>query len=223
MADETTKASTTPEPKKKGLPVLAIVGIGCLSILVLAGIALVVAGKLLFSNLGATLLKKGIEQKTGISVNTDTGNMTFTDKETGAELNVGEAKIPADFPKDVPIYPGAKPGGTMSGSDKQNGKGYWLVLSTTDDKAKVSAYYAKNLPANGWTADQTVDMGELSIIKATKDTTVTTITVTTDKDKKETIIMLTVTPSTETPSPKADSKKPAPTDAAGDTADDASL
>jgi hypothetical protein len=205
------------ETKKKGMPTIAIVGIGCLGVLVLLGIAASVAGKLLFSKFGANLIKQGIEQKTGVSVNTETGGMTFKDKESGAEINVGEAKIPADFPKDMPIYPGAKPAGTISGNDKTKGKGYWLILTTADDMTKVDAYYAKNLPANGWTVDQTMDLGGVSTKKATKGQLVATVTVSADKDKKETSIMLTVTPTDETPTPKAAVSSPAPTEEAAPT------
>ena len=34
--------------------------------------------------------------------------MTFTDSKTGAKVNVGGGSVPDAFPKDFPLYPGAK-------------------------------------------------------------------------------------------------------------------
>ena len=60
------------------------------------------------------------------------------------------AKLPADFPKDVPIYKNSTvtsygpliPGNTQAGNV--------LILETSDAKADVLAFYKKELPANGW-------------------------------------------------------------------------
>ena len=58
----------------------------------------------------------------------------------------GEAGValPEGFPKDAPVYPGAKVLNTTKNAD-----GMFVVLQTTDAKDKVSAFYKEKLKANG--------------------------------------------------------------------------
>jgi len=202
MADKDeakTKKETTESTKdskketKKGLPTIAVVGIGCFVLLALIGIGITFAGKLLFSKVGMGLVKKGIEEKTGMSISTEKGKegMTFTDKESGAEIQINaDAKIPDNFPKDFPVYPGAKPSGSLSNS--KDDTGFFLVLTSTDDAKKIVEYYAKQFPANGWTVKNTSDFGGVSMISAEKGMLVGSATIGTEKDSKETSLMLTV-------------------------------
>jgi hypothetical protein len=154
-------ADTEPVAKqtKKGLPTIAVVGIGCIGILVLAGIIMTIAGKVIFSKFGAGLLQKGIETKTGVKMDLTGGKegVSFTDSKTGEKVSIGEQKIPDNFPKDFPIYPGAKPSGTMSGSNSQKDSiGFWVVFSTNDSVDKVKAYYEKEFKSKGWAIDNTM-------------------------------------------------------------------
>jgi hypothetical protein len=59
--------------------------------------------------------------------------------------------VPADFPKDFPIYRNAtvRSYGPIILSNPDLGK--VLVLQTPDPKASVLAFYKTELPANGWT------------------------------------------------------------------------
>ena len=59
--------------------------------------------------------------------------------------------VPADFPKDFPVYQNAavKSYGPMIPSHPKLGN--VLTLETTDSKAAVLAFYRKELPASGWT------------------------------------------------------------------------
>jgi hypothetical protein len=61
-----------------------------------------------------------------------------------ALLAAAEAKLPADYPKDVPIYPGAKV--EQAGPAVKD----MVVLSTADSKDKALAFYKAELPKNGW-------------------------------------------------------------------------
>jgi hypothetical protein len=154
MAETETKKTT-----KKGLPTIAIVGIGCVGVLVLAGIIMTIAGKVIFSKFGAGLLQKGIETKTGVKMDLTGGKegISFTDSKTGEKVSIGEQKIPDNFPKDFPIYPGSKPTGTMSGSNSQKDSiGFWVVFSTDDSIDKVKAFYDKEFKAKGWAVDNTM-------------------------------------------------------------------
>ena len=63
----------------------------------------------------------------------------------------GTDKVPADFPKDFPIYKNAtvRSYGPIIPSNPKLGN--VLVLQTSDAKASVLAFYKLELPANGWT------------------------------------------------------------------------
>jgi hypothetical protein len=198
MAEETkqTSTSTRENTKKKGLPTIAIIGIGCLGLLMLVGIIISIAGRVIFSKFGANLIKQGIEAKTGVKV--DTGNngqtINITDNKTGEGISVGQASIPADFPKDFPIYPGSKPTGTLSGNGNNQSKGFWLVLSSTDSVEKIQTYYATNLKAKGWTITQTMTVAQAVTFAATKGTTTSSVIISQDKNAKETGIVISIVP-----------------------------
>jgi hypothetical protein len=60
-------------------------------------------------------------------------------------------KVPADFPKDFPIYKNAIVRGYGPIIPSNPKLGNVLVLETPDAKATVMAFYKTELPANGWT------------------------------------------------------------------------
>lgn len=213
MADEDQKPKT--EEKKKGLPPIAMVGIGCLAILVLLSIVGSAITGFLASRFGFALFKKGVEMKTGISINTEKGKEGFTykDKETGAEVVIGQEKIPDTFPKDFPIYPGAKPAGTMSGADKKQEVGFWLMLTTKDAVEKVDAYYQKELKANGWTAGQSFAVKGSSTVTVSKGDLAGSVTIAGDEKTKETSIVILLGSSTDKTKPqtgKTPTEEPTP-------------
>lgn len=78
----------------------------------------------------------------------------------------GEAsKLPDNFPKDVPIYPGAKLNAvsTMTQDEVFN-----VNMASADAMDKVAAYYKKELAAQGWTESQTMNQqGERPVQFAT--------------------------------------------------------
>jgi hypothetical protein len=78
--------------------------------------------------------------------------------------NVATGSLPADFPKDIPIYTGA---GITSASTTGGTVG--AVLTTSDDPAKVASFYKDELAKNGWSKPQAVDMAGTSSISATKE------------------------------------------------------
>jgi len=181
--------------KSKPLPLGIKIAIGCVGILVIIGILIGVAGQVIFSKMGLNFMKKGIEQKTGISMDTAGKKMTIKDDKTGAEINIGtEGKIPADFPKDFPIYPGAKVEGNISGAENKAGKGFWLILSTTDDAAKVAAFYEANLSKSGWEIGSTMNIGSSATWEVTKGDTTGSVIVGSDDNAKGTSIVITLAP-----------------------------
>jgi len=154
--------------KSKPLPKIAIVAI------VFVGILIVIS--VIFSKFGLNFMKKVDETKTGV------------------EITVGEGKISSGFPKDFPLYPGAKVEGNISGAENQAGKGFWLIMSTTDTSDKVTAFYETNLPKNGWTVGNTMNIGPSSTWEVTKGDTTGTVMVASDDTTKGTSIVITLAP-----------------------------
>ncbi|MBM4039197.1 MAG: hypothetical protein FJ290_11855 [Planctomycetes bacterium] len=75
-------------------------------------------------------------------------------KEGEATISAGgAAKIPATFPKDVPLYPGAQV--LMAAETPQ---GTMVQLRTKDDAKKVSSAYAAVLKAQGWEEETSATM-----------------------------------------------------------------
>ena len=195
---QTESVPSTPA-KSKPLPVGINIAIGCVGSLVVIGILIGVAGQVIFSKIGLNFMKKGIEQKTGISMDTAGKNMTIKDDKTGAEINIGtEGKIPADFPKDFPLYPGAKVEGNISGAENKAGKGFWIILSTTDDATKVTAFYETSLSKNGWEVGSTMNIGSSATWEISKGNMGGGLIVGEDEEKKGASIVITLAPKEET-------------------------
>ncbi|OGG02516.1 hypothetical protein A2Z33_01825 [Candidatus Gottesmanbacteria bacterium RBG_16_52_11] len=195
MTDETAQsAPETPVKTTKKLPTIAWVGIGCVVLLVLAGIVMTFFGSLFATGIGGALLKKGIESKTGVKVDSDKGSMTFTDKETGQTVNVGaDQKLPDNFPKDFPIYPGVKFTGSMSGNNqKQDSKGFWVVMSTGDSVDQVKEFYDAQLETSGWEVANTMTAGSLVSWTVKKGTLEGAVSVTRGEQDSETAITVTL-------------------------------
>lgn len=153
---------TTPKaknkPDKKATNPLVFVGIGCLVLLVLLAIGSAFAMKFFANTIGKNLVEKAIETNTGVKTDIsdlENGKITLTDSKTGAKVNIGMGEVPDTFPKDFPLYPGAKVTSSLSGAESGESNGFWLTLSTPDALDKVTAYYKKELTASGWGMEST--------------------------------------------------------------------
>lgn len=81
-----------------------------------------------------------------IDISDDTYN--YADKETGASASVGaNARIPDDFPSDVPRYGNAQ---ILAASVIPN-QGATLLYTTDDSPATVSQWYEDELIGDQWT------------------------------------------------------------------------
>lgn len=101
--------------------------------------------------------------KPGQSAVTITGN-------NGEKMTINSegAKLPDDYPKDVPVASGAKI--VMSTSvDNKTTKGSNLVLESTDSLDKITEFYKKGLADNGWKISATFAQLQMTIITAAKD------------------------------------------------------
>lgn len=197
------KVNTVQPEKKSKLPFVALLGIGCITVIVLSlvafGIAFAVAGKMVLSPFGQGLLKKTIEERTGIKVeNGKNGEkISITNQKTGELVELGEGKIPANFPKDFPLYPGAIPSGTAVGSDQATGKGFWLLLESSDSLSKVTAFYDEQLEAKGWTVEETSTMGDGSAYQVKKEKLAGTVILSKGKNDEKATILITLEPTNE--------------------------
>src|SRR5882724_11351513 len=71
----------------------------------------------------------------------DVSSMTFTGKDgQKVVMDVGNGKVPADYPKDVPVYDGAKVILSQSASEKNT---HNLVPESNDPPEKISEFYKK--------------------------------------------------------------------------------
>ncbi len=149
------KKEEKPAGKKSTNP-LVFVGIGCLVLLVLLGIGSTIVMKFFANKIGTGIVEKAIESKTGVKTNIqdlEKGKMTFTDSKTGAKVDIGSNSVPDTFPKDFPLYPGAKVTSSLSGAQAGKSNGFWLTMTTPDTSEKVIEFYKTELEKNGWSVD----------------------------------------------------------------------
>ncbi len=155
---------------------LKVVCVLCLAVLVLAPL----------TGCGAAV-QKAAEKATGVDVNNDGNKVTITGNEGDkVEMQGGDdVSLPDGFPKDVPLYEGAKL--IMSNSYTTDGNtAYTAVYETSDDVATVHAWYKDALPKAGWTIEGDVvnssDGSSMAVIGAKKGDTTLNVAVGDSKD-----------------------------------------
>jgi hypothetical protein len=83
-----------------------------------------------------------------VEVEQDGKSVKVTTKDGSAVYTGGSGTVvPADFPKDVPIYPGANVTASVSGSQTTGG-GHMVTFETGDSPDKVTDFYKAKL--SGW-------------------------------------------------------------------------
>lgn len=104
--------------------------------------------------------ESAVEQATGGKVKVDAnGNQMQIKGDNGAVTTVGEnISLPDSFPKDVPVYPGAKI--TAVSVSTSGEKGAILNLRSTDDVSKVIQWYEDAMAKGGFKGTQTMDAGQ---------------------------------------------------------------
>jgi len=70
---------------------------------------------------------------------------------------VKEGEVPADFPSDVPIYPGA----TIGSSLTTKGLGVFATFESNDSVEAVISHYRAELGKSGWRVDNAAEGGGL--------------------------------------------------------------
>ena len=123
----------------------------------------------------ATVTQKG--DGTEITITGDKGK---TVRVAGSESGVA---LPEGFPKDVPVYAGAKVTTSMKSEDITT-----VVLTTTDPAKKVMDFYGEKLKANGWDIKTTMNTEEGGMVMATKGKSTCTVYI--GRGDKQTTISL---------------------------------
>jgi hypothetical protein len=144
-------ALTQIKKTKEGGKGLAIAAIIIYIVEIVLGIILVVSLFTIFN----TALKKN-----GVNVSSN-GNVTVKN-DKGESLSVGNnTKVPDGFPSDVPIY---TPSDVVT--SLKTSSGYNVTLVTTDTAQKVSDFYKSQMPANGWTKEDTESVFSANVVQA---------------------------------------------------------
>ena len=192
-AAKTTKKQTNP---------LVYIGIGCVVLLFLGGV-----GSTIFFRFFAKKAIEGvIENRTGVKTNltdVENGKMTFTDTKTGSTVNVGGGTVPDTFPKDFPLYPGAKVTSSLSGAQAGKNNGFWTTMSTPDSVDKVTAFYKAQLASKGWTIEATYTASGTTTETMTKTGWSGSLAISSDTSTKETQIVIILGQDDATPTPIA--------------------
>ena len=145
-----------PAPKS-GHKVLWIV-LGIVGLFILLGIILTVA----------------VGKKISKYVDVEDGKVSIQG-EDGESITYGGKALPANWPADVPAYPGAE--SKFSATDEQ---GIAVVFITSDSAEKVNTYYKNELTKNKWVVKSTTtanNIGVFSHTSYTKDSRVLQIAI----------------------------------------------
>ncbi len=141
-------------------------------------------------------LEKAIEKDSGEKVDLDLskseeGKFSVKSEDGEFNLQIGEdVKIPEDFPKDIPVYKGAKALGSMG----MPGGGTMLTLKTEDAVDKVSGYYKKAMVDEGWKITSNISMGPAVMMGCEKDGRSAMVNIGTDEQEGGTVLSLMIAP-----------------------------
>ena len=129
--------------------------------------------------------EKAIQNQTGGQVDLQNGSLTI--KSDAGTVVVGtSSKLPDDFPKAVPVYPGAKV--EMAAKSSQNGKTVWsLTLETGDAHDKVAAFYKSGMSAFKETSSMKMGDSDMNVWQSAQYDV--TLMVATGSDQKTTLSM----------------------------------
>lgn len=181
--DKPTEATSN---KSSGMKPVVIVGIVCLVLLFIVGTALSLGMKFFAKKAGTSVLQGVIENQTGVKTNLtdiEKGKFSVTDTKTGQTVNVGGETLPDTFPKDFPVYPGAKVAASVSNIQQGKGNGMLVTFTTPDGLDKVVPFYKSGLSTNGWTTTSSFDSDTTQTWAITKGTTEGSVSIVSEKNE----------------------------------------
>lgn len=125
--------------------------------------------------MGKSAAEKAIEAATGGTVNVDSNGDDVTVKTDQGTWSTSD-KLPAGFPTDVPLYPGATVQGSVAAAQQQGG-GNYVGLETTDSIDKVMNWYKAEVVAKGWKVSTNLEVDGGLMIAGSKDTSDLVVTI----------------------------------------------
>lgn len=150
------------------LPVLALLAAASLG----CGAVSNLVGQKVSEKVAEEVVEKSIEAEGGgdASVNITDGQVSVQTGQGAVSVVAGGdiTSLPADFPSDVPLYPGAKIVATM-GSNSPDGTGYLVNFETPDSADKVAAFYKEKLGGSFKTAAEMNMNGALTLAYVSAD------------------------------------------------------
>ncbi|MEK7533576.1 MAG: hypothetical protein AAB542_04035 [Patescibacteria group bacterium] len=150
-------------------------------------VVLIIGGVVILFVVGLTI--QIFAKKAGTDI--EKGKATFTDIKTGETVNIGGEKLPDTFPKDFPVYPGAKIVASLSNTQKETGNGFIVTFTAPDGHGlgKVIPFYKSELSANGWTITSSFDSDTLQTWEIAKASLQGSISITTFERDPMTIVV----------------------------------
>ena len=118
----------------------------------------------------------GKDQKMELKSTGDGDNFAMTVRGEDGEVSMvfgDAASIPADFPKDVPLFPGMKP--TMVQSHAQE-KMHMVVAHADKPIAEVAGFFKKQCASQGWTEQMQMTQGDARVMSYQKGERVLNVT-----------------------------------------------
>lgn len=149
-------------------------------------------------------VEAAIEKESGGKAKVDISQGSISVKTDGKdqmEMTSGQnAKVPEDFPKDIPVYAGA----TVLSSIKAEGS-FNINLETADEMSKVTASYKEAMKKEGWTEKTAADMGQMTMLTYAKAEREAMVHI--NSDGKKTSIGLMYSPGKKDEAPAGEGEK----------------
>jgi hypothetical protein len=87
-----------------------------------------------------------------------------------------EAKLPEDFPEDVPVFEGAEVAAVQQLPNKANN----VIFTADAETPKIFKFYKEDMRGSGWAVAQEYEGKEQSFLSFTKDNVITNVSVSKD-------------------------------------------
>ena len=87
-----------------------------------------------------------------------------------------EAKLPDNFPSDVPVYSGLRP--TVSVADRAHDAGSVGFISSSASSSDVVSFYHDKMKSGGWTEDTNLSVGSTTTLAYSQGASKVTVSVT---------------------------------------------
>ena len=137
--------------------------------LVLAGVVLAGGCRRAAKSMSERMMERAIERESGgkahVDISRDGNKVTFkTDKGEVVTAGGEGVAVPADFPKDVPVYKGAKVLAVVNSPDASS-----LSLEVNDSMQAISQKFASEMKAQGWEDASSMSTGDGMVLTYKKE------------------------------------------------------